>query len=101
MKERNQVTKARGACRKTIFFLLVLFAVGTGFAAYAYQYIISGTPVADPSEAAYSDEVSLDARVADDQANGTALETRVKTSAPGVCAGEVDLARPGMSVILR
>ena len=98
MTGSDQVVKARHASRKSILFLLAIFAGGT---LLAYQYIISGIPVPDPSEASYSAVVSVDARVADGKALSTAMETRRKASESGVCSGEVDLSAPGLSILVR
>ena len=98
MRECDHVMKAKGARRKAVFLLSALFAAGT---LAAYQYIISGTPVPDPSEASYSAVVSLDARVADGKALSTTMETRRKAFDSGVCSDEIDLAAPGLSIIVR
>lgn len=96
--DAGEVANAKSARWKTVFLLCALFAAGT---LAAYQYIISGTPVPDPSEASYSAVVSLDARVADGKALSTTMETRRKAFDSGVCSDEIDLAAPGLSIIVR
>lgn len=98
MRECDHDMNAKGARRKAVFLLSALFAAGT---LAAYQYIISGIPVPDPSEASYSAVVSVDVRVADGKALSTAMETRRKASESGVCSGEVDLSAPGLSILVR
>lgn len=82
--------------------LCLTFCLVAGASFGAYQYIISGSPAANPSAPAYSSAISLNAQAAGNGDLATALETRFRTfTESNVNATILNRLKPGLSLTLR
>ena len=84
---------------RRLLFLMLCFGASASFG--AYQYIISGSPAANPSETAYSAAVSVNAQAAGNLTLNTALETRYHTFESAVNDFVLCRMKPGMLIIFR
>ena len=84
---------------RRFLFLMLCFGASASFG--GYQYIISGSPAANPSASAYSSAISLNAQQAGNLTLNTALETRYRTSVESVTNNFVfRRMKPGMMIIV-
>ena len=87
------------SCKRTI---CLVFCLGAGFSLGAYEYMISGFPAANPSNATYSASVTVNAKTAGNAKLANSLETRYRTSTESAANGTV-LCRmkPGLILFIR